>query len=79
MKVPLTEASFKLRIIDADETFSWAASIDGLASHAIKNNKDGKYYWYVSAIDQQTGKKVIGVAVGERQWVPIEMHWGNHW
>jgi arabinoxylan arabinofuranohydrolase len=66
VKVPLTEASFKLRIIDAGKTFSWAASIDGLASHAIKNNKDGKHYWYVSAIDQQTGKKVIGVAVGEK-------------
>jgi len=71
VKVPLTDESFKLRIINAKQTFAWAASIDGLASHSIKNNPDNKYYWYVSAIDKHTHKKVIGVAVGSKAIGPF--------
>ncbi|HEY6900596.1 MAG TPA: family 43 glycosylhydrolase [Puia sp.] len=65
VKVPLTEEAFRLRIIDAGKTFAWAESIDGTASHNIKG-ASGKYYWYVSAIDRNTHKKVIGVGVGEK-------------
>ena len=70
VKVPLTEEGFKLRIINAHKTFSWAKSIDGLASHSIKG-VDNKYYWYVSAIDKSTNKKVIGVAVGDKAIGPF--------
>ena len=70
VKVPLTEEGFKLRIINAHKTFSWAKSIDGLASHSIKG-VDNKYYWYVSAIDKNTNKKVIGVAVGDKAIGPF--------
>jgi arabinoxylan arabinofuranohydrolase len=66
VKVPLTDESFKLRILNAKRTFTWAASIDGLESHSIKNAADNKYYWYVSAIDKATRKQVIGVAVGDK-------------
>lgn len=72
VKVPLTDASFKLRIIDAHRTFSWAASVDGLASHCFKNNKNGKYYWYVSAVDKVSGKKVIGAAIGDKATGPYK-------
>ncbi|MBS1659926.1 MAG: family 43 glycosylhydrolase, partial [Bacteroidetes bacterium] len=65
VKVPLTEEAFGLRIAGAKNTFSWAESIDGLASHSIRGGS-GKYYWYVSAIDRSTHKKVIGVGVGRR-------------
>jgi beta-xylosidase len=64
VKVPLTDKSFKLRIINAKQTFAWAKSINGLASQTIRNDADNKYYWYVSAIDKYTNNKVIGVAVG---------------
>lgn len=70
VKVPLTEEGFKLRIINAHKTFSWAKSIDGLASHSIKG-VDNKYYWYVSAIDKNTNNKVIGVAVGDKAIGPF--------
>jgi len=70
VKVPLTEEGFKLRIINAHKTFSWAKSIDGLASHSIKG-VDNKYYWYVSAIDKSTNNKVIGVAVGDKAIGPF--------
>ncbi|HSC36921.1 MAG TPA: family 43 glycosylhydrolase, partial [Chitinophagaceae bacterium] len=71
VKVPLTGEGFKLRIINAQKTFSWATSIDGLASHSIKNKADNKYYWYVSAIDKNTNKKVIGVAAGDKAIGPF--------
>jgi len=71
VKVPLTDESFKLRIHNAKNTFKWAQSIDGLNSHSVKNAADNKYYWYVSAIDKTTRKKVIGVAVGDRAIGPF--------
>ena len=64
VKVPLTEESFKLRTINAHKTFAWAKSIDGMASHSIKG-PNNKYYWYVSAVDKATNKKVIGLGVGD--------------
>jgi beta-xylosidase len=69
-EVPLTEESFKLRTIDAHKTFAWAKSIDGAASHSVKGTGN-KYYWYVSAIDKSTNKKVIGVAVGNQAIGPF--------
>nr|WP_262502849.1 carbohydrate-binding protein [Prolixibacter bellariivorans] len=71
VKVPLTTKSFKLRIINAKNTFKWAKSINGLASHTVKNTSRNKYYWYVSAIDKRTNKKVIGVAVGDKAIGPF--------
>lgn len=65
VKVPLTDESFKLRIINAKNTFHWAEFIDGTASHSIKGS-DNKYYWYVSAVEKDTHKKVIGVAKGDQ-------------
>ena len=70
VQVPMTEKSFKLRTIDAHKTFAWAKSIDGSASHSVKGTSD-KYYWYVSAIDKATNKKVIGVAVGDKAIGPF--------
>lgn len=72
VKVPLTDEGFKLRIINAKNTFLWARSIDGTAAHTVKNAFDNKYYWYVSAIDENTGKKVIGVAVGNQANGPFK-------
>ena len=71
IKVPLTAESFKLRVINAEKTFAWAKSIDGLNAHNIRINKDQKNYWYVSAIDKNTNKHVIGVAVGDRAIGPF--------
>ncbi|RKR81756.1 carbohydrate binding protein with CBM6 domain [Mucilaginibacter gracilis] len=71
VKVPLTDEGFKLRVINAKHTFAWAKSIDGLAAHTVKNPADNKYYWYVSAIEKNTGKKVIGVAVGSQATGPF--------
>lgn len=71
VKVPLTKESFKLRIIDAENTFKWAKSINGLDAHTIKNETNSHYYWYVSAIDKNTNKSVIGVAVGEKATGPF--------
>jgi beta-xylosidase len=71
VKVPLTEEAFKLRILDAHQTFRWAESIDGQASHSVKSTTDNKYYWYVSAIDRNTHKKVIGVGIGEKAIGPF--------
>ncbi|RXK87395.1 carbohydrate-binding protein [Filimonas effusa] len=71
VQVPLTDEAFKLRILHAHHTFAWAASIDGLASHSVKSETDNKYYWYVSAIDKSTHKKVIGVAVGDKAIGPF--------
>jgi arabinoxylan arabinofuranohydrolase len=66
VKVPLTDQAFKLRIHNAKNTFRWAQSIDGLQSHSIKNTADGKYYWFVSALDKATHQKVIAVAVSDK-------------
>lgn len=71
VQVPLTEDGFKLRILNAHKTFAWAKSIDGLASHSVKCKTDDKYYWYVSATDKNTGRKVIGVGVGEKAIGPF--------
>jgi arabinoxylan arabinofuranohydrolase len=71
VKVPLTAESFKLRVTNAKNTFAWAKSIDGTNAHNIANPKDKKNYWYVSAIDRITNKKVIGVAVGDRAIGPF--------
>lgn len=71
VKVPLTDKGFKLRIINAKNTFGWAKSIQGLSAHCFKNNTDNKYYWYVSAIDKRTNKEVIGVAVGKEAIGPF--------
>jgi len=48
----------------------WAKSIDGSASHCVRGNGN-KYYWYVSAIDKSSNKKVIGVAVGDKAIGPF--------
>ena len=66
VKVPLTDEAFKLRIHNAKNTFQWAQSIDGLQSHCVKNAADGKYYWFVSALDKTTHQKVIAVAVSDK-------------
>ena len=71
VQVPLTEESFKLRTINAHKTFAWAKSIDGRASHSIKGSNN-KYYWFVSAVDKATDKKVIGVAVGDQAIGPFK-------
>lgn len=71
VKVPLTKESFKLRIIDAEKTFKWAKSINGLDAHTIKNEVTGQYYWYVSAIDKKTNKNLIGVAVSAQATGPF--------
>lgn len=70
VKVPLNDESFKLRIINAHKTFTWAKSIDGLNAHTVKGSS-GKYYWYVCATDKNTNKKVIGVAVGDNAIGPF--------
>lgn len=71
VKVPLTAESFKLRVINAEKTFIWAKSVEGTDAHNIANKSDKKNYWYVSAIDKNTNKKVIGVAVGDRAIGPF--------
>jgi beta-xylosidase len=71
VKVPLTDEGFKLRIINAKETFAWAESINGLASHVFKSNSNNKYYWYFSAVDKQSHKKVIGVGIGNKAIGPF--------
>ncbi|PWG81300.1 family 43 glycosylhydrolase [Pararcticibacter amylolyticus] len=71
VKVPLTEEGFKLRIHNAHNTFEWAESIDGLASHVVKSKAGDKYYWYVSATEKNSNRKVIGVAVGDRAIGPF--------
>jgi len=70
VQTPMTEESFKLRTMNAHNTFAWAKSIDGSASHSVKG-KGNKYYWYVSAIDKITNKKVIGVGVGDKAIGPF--------
>lgn len=72
VKVPLTGEGFKWRVINAEQTFPWAESVNVLASHSIKNNADNKFYWYVSAIDKATKKQVIGVGVGDKAMGPFK-------
>ncbi len=72
VKVSLTDEAFKLRIHNAKTTFKWAQSIDGLQSHSIKNTVDNKYYWFVSALDKVTNRKVIAVAVGDKANGPFK-------
>jgi arabinoxylan arabinofuranohydrolase len=71
VKEQLTAKGFKLRIINAEKTFTWAKSIDGLAAQCVKNTVNNKYYWYVSAIDKNTNKKVIGIAIGSNPRGPF--------
>lgn len=71
VKVPLTDEAFKLRILNAHHTFAWAEKIDGLASHSMKSPTGNKYYWYVSATEKNTHRKVIGVAVGDKAIGPF--------
>ncbi len=71
VQVPLTEESFKLRTINAHKTFAWASSIDGRASHSIKG-PNNKYFWFVSAVDKATNKKVIGLGVGDQAIGPFK-------
>lgn len=71
VKVPLTAEGFKLRVINADKTFAWAKSVDGNNAHNIRNDSEQKNYWYVSAIDKNTSKQVIGVAVADRAIGPF--------
>jgi len=70
VQIPMTEQSFKLRTIDAHKTFGWAKSIDGSASHSVKGTGN-KYYWFVSAVDKTTNKKVIGLGVGDKAIGPF--------
>ncbi|WP_069658509.1 family 43 glycosylhydrolase [Arcticibacter eurypsychrophilus] len=72
VKVSLTEEGFKLRILNANNTFAWAKSINGLESHTVKSKTDDKYYWYVSATDKITNRKVIGVAVSDKAIGPFK-------
>ncbi|UEG52250.1 family 43 glycosylhydrolase [Mucilaginibacter daejeonensis] len=71
VKVPLTEEAFKLRVINAHKTFKWASSINGTDAHTVNNTADKRSYWYVAATDKTTGKKVIGVGVGDRAIGPF--------
>lgn len=71
VKEPLTAIGFKPRIINAEKTFAWAKSIECEASHCLKNTLNNKYYWFVSAIDNKTNKKVIAVAEGDNPRGPF--------
>jgi arabinoxylan arabinofuranohydrolase len=71
VKEQLTAKGFKPRVINAEKTFAWAKSIDCEAAHCVKNAANNKYYWYVSAIDKNTNKKVIGVAIGSNPRGPF--------
>jgi arabinoxylan arabinofuranohydrolase len=71
VSVPMTEKSFKLRTIHAHNTFAWAESIDGSASHSVRGTGN-KYYWYVSAVDKNTHQNVIGVGVGDQANGPFQ-------
>lgn len=68
---PLTEEGFKLRVLHAHKTFSWARSIDGLASHSVKEESTNTYYWYVSARDENN-RKVIAVGKGDKAIGPFK-------
>lgn len=72
VKVPLTGDGFKWRVINAEQTFPWAESVNVLASHSVKNNADNKFYWYVSAVDKATKKQVIAVGVGDKAMGPFK-------
>lgn len=72
VKVPLTKEGFKLRIIDAEHTFDWVKSIYGDETESYKGPGSNKYYWYVAAIDKNTGKKVIAVGESDRGVGPFQ-------
>jgi hypothetical protein len=72
VKVPLTDEAFKLRVINAKNTFAWAESINGLASHSAKGVFNNNYYWYVSATDKKTHQQVIAVAMGDNALGPFK-------
>lgn len=71
VRVPLTAESFKLRVINAQNTFAWANSIDGMNAHNLRNNIDKKNYWYARAVEKNTNRNVIGVAVGDQAIGPF--------
>ena len=66
VKVPLNRVGFGIRVIDADNTFAWADSVLIEQSECFLDPTNKKIYLYAAAIDKSTGKKVIGVAVGDR-------------
>jgi arabinoxylan arabinofuranohydrolase len=66
VRVPLSKKGFAYRIRNADNTFNWAKSVDGLNAHAIKNKKDNRLYWFVSAVDKATKKNVIALGTSDR-------------
>jgi arabinoxylan arabinofuranohydrolase len=71
VRVPLTDAAFKWRILEAHHTFAWAGAINGAASHSIRNKADNAYDWYVSATDKATGQPVIAVGKGDKAIGPF--------
>lgn len=70
VKVPLTKESFKLRTLNAENTFAWAKSLDGTSSYSFRG-PNNKYFWYVGAVDKATNRKVIGVGVGDKAIGPF--------
>jgi len=70
VKVPLNRSGFGTRIIDADHTFGWADTVFVEQAECYQNPGNHKYYWYVAAIEKASGKKVIGVAVGDKMIGP---------
>jgi arabinoxylan arabinofuranohydrolase len=70
VQVPMTEESFKARVINAHATFAWAKSIDVSNAHSVKG-PDNNFYWYVSALEKSTNKRVIGVAKGTKAMGPF--------
>jgi len=71
IKEPLTVKGFRPRIINAKKTFAWAKSVECEAAHCVKNTTNNKYYWFVSAIDNKTNKKVIAMAEGDNPRGPF--------
>ncbi|WP_418287544.1 glycoside hydrolase family 43 protein [Lentzea guizhouensis] len=49
-------------------TFSWASK-DAWAGQAVQRN--GKFYWYVSAVNRATGRMAIGVGVSDSPTGPF--------
>lgn len=72
IKVPLTKESFNYRVQNAENTFGWAKSTDGLNAHAVKNKKDDSFYWFVSTVDKATGKNVIALGQSDKAIGPYK-------
>ncbi|MFL9843579.1 family 43 glycosylhydrolase [Flavobacterium rhizosphaerae] len=72
VKVPLTGESFKYRVRNAENTFKWAASVNPLNAHAIKNKYDDKYYWFVTAKDKTSGKNTIALGQSDKAIGPYK-------